>query len=345
MKVKLLIMLFNSYQKIAESPKDWQLEHPKQLDRVRWCATEKIHGANLCWIKSKDKLLAAKRKAILEKSESFFNYQAVRDELADKLTALFNLIEAETLYVYGELFGGHYPHPEVKALPNIQAVQTGVYYSPAILFCAFDIAIKDAETIHYLDYQTSIQFFESVGILYAKPRFIGSFREALEQPERFLTAIPQMLGLPELPNNFAEGLVIKPMQEILVKTTKQVVRPILKKKITEFAEDERFHAAEKWVQKPVYAETYVLDWLEYELSQLVNVNRLQSAVSKVGELKTHSLEIKKLVIEDVWESLKEHHAERLESLTTEDKELLDMLLNDLLDNLIKTHVELQGKVS
>lgn len=53
---------------------------------------------------------------------------------------LWNL---EKIFIYGELFGGEYPHPEVNPVSGVQAIQTGVYYSPRIEYCAFDIAVVE----------------------------------------------------------------------------------------------------------------------------------------------------------------------------------------------------------
>jgi hypothetical protein len=41
---------FTSYEKIAETPDQWQLDEAgfRQLEKVTWVVTEKIHGANFC---------------------------------------------------------------------------------------------------------------------------------------------------------------------------------------------------------------------------------------------------------------------------------------------------------
>lgn len=334
-------MPFDSYQKIAETTKDWQLEHTKQLSKVPWCVTEKVHGANLCFIQSKEGLQVAKRKAILQEGEEFFGYQTVKVQLSSALADLFEVLKvqynATHSYVYGELFGGYYPHPDVQEKIGVQAVQTGVYYAPKISFIAFDLAISDGVVTSYLDYTKAIALFKQVNLFYAQPLLVGSLTEALEYNERFPTTIPRLLGLPELPNNVAEGIVIKPMQELLVKTNKGLVRPLLKKKIAEFAEDERFHQAEKWTSPAKQEDSYVLSWLEYEMRQYLNINRLQSAISKMGDLHTHQTEIKQLLTEDVWEKLSEQHQEKIHNLSTEDKSLLGMLLNELSDDLINNY--------
>ncbi|MGL4611386.1 MAG: RNA ligase family protein [Trueperaceae bacterium] len=325
---------FTSYQKIAETTQDWQLEHPKQLNKVSWCVTEKVHGANFCLIQSKNKLQAAKRKAVLSEGEEFFGYQRIKEHLATPLKELFGLLESQTSFTHLYVFGGACPHPDVKPMSSIQVVQTGVYYTPTLAFIAFDLAVSNGSEIKYWDYENVIELFKQVNLFYAEPLFVGLLTEALEFNERFNTTIPRRLGLPELTNNFAEGVVIKPMQETLVKTSKGFTRPILKKKIAEFAEDERFHQAEK--QKPQVHKVHVLNILEYEFYQLVNVNRVQSAIFKVGELKTHEKEIKRLIAEDVWESLSDKYGDKVKDLCSEDRDLLELILQELVDEAVRS---------
>jgi len=48
--------------------------------------------------------------------------------------------------VYGELYGGAYPHPSVFAVPDLIPVQRGVWYSPQLSFLAFDLLLVPAPT-------------------------------------------------------------------------------------------------------------------------------------------------------------------------------------------------------
>ncbi len=79
------------------------------------------------------------------------------------------------LYVYGELFGGHYPHPDITSTStstsastststsSASAVQTGVWYAPDLRFCAFDIAYDDATGQHtFIDYGVACELFKQV---------------------------------------------------------------------------------------------------------------------------------------------------------------------------------------
>lgn len=71
---------------------------------------------------------------------------------------------------------------------------------------------------------------------HAKPLFIGKYEDCLNFNIKFESRIPKNFQLPALPGNQAEGVVIKPMREILVTTKKGITRAIVKKKAPEFAE-------------------------------------------------------------------------------------------------------------
>jgi hypothetical protein len=123
-----------------------------------------------------------------------------------------------------------------------------------------------------------------VGIFAATPLFLGKYEAAIERTIRFDSTIPCALGLPTLPpgTNFAEGVVIKPYREIaLTNAQGETIRPILKRKIEEFAEDKRFHEAAKWDNLAVRG-AIPLDLLQWEASCRIVENRLNAAVSKIG---------------------------------------------------------------
>ena len=61
-------------------------------------------------------------------------------------TRLRALADFDELYIFGELFGGHYPHTSCVADSNrSNAVQTGIWYSPRIEFMVFDCAVRLAK--------------------------------------------------------------------------------------------------------------------------------------------------------------------------------------------------------
>lgn len=248
--------IYASYEKISESPNKWNLTEAdyRTFKKTDWVVTEKIHGANFGIVSDGSEFRFAKRKEFLQPDEDFFDYQSLAEKLVHQVKEIFRILQAEwtrlvRVCVYGELFGGEYSHPEVPAVPHLQAVQTGIYYSPKIEFCAFDIALEEkgnSDLRYYLDYDKALKIFQQVGMMGAEPLFIGKYEEALAYNLGFDSTIPALLGLPPLPfGNPAEGIVIKPVKSIYVETPKGRFRPILKIKIPEFAEDSRFHQATK----------------------------------------------------------------------------------------------------
>jgi Rnl2 family RNA ligase len=343
---------FTSYEKIAESLDQLYRDEAatRALEKAQWVVMEKIHGANFCFLTDGKEVRCASRKQMLGPRDDFFGYQAVAARLRQKILDLFTLVppasppgntppgtaglRASRVLIYGELFGGSYPHPDVPPDLTVQPIQTGIAYAPSIEFCAFDIAIEDdsqGQPRAYLDYDVATKLLEQAGLFYARPLLIGSFQEALSYPLGFPSTIPKLLGLPPLPTeNKAEGVVIKSLKTILLPSGKGMRRPLLKRKIAEFAEDQRFHQAEKWVTPRSTAEQSTLDLLTWEAFNLVTANRLQSAVSKLGALTPgdgkRAQQVFRLLVEDVLEQLGEQHAAPLASLTpAEHAQLLEYI--------------------
>ncbi|MEO1373441.1 MAG: RNA ligase family protein, partial [Cyanobacteria bacterium J06635_10] len=136
-----------AYEKIPENPNQWNLtlEDYRNFKKTDWVVTEKIHGANFGIVTDGWEVRFAKRKEFLNSEDNFFGYQLLQDKLILQAKEIFKILQVERInlqkvLIYGELFGGEYPHPEVTPIPRVQAIQTGVYYSPRIEYCAFDIA-------------------------------------------------------------------------------------------------------------------------------------------------------------------------------------------------------------
>jgi len=155
----------------------------------------------------------------------------------------------------------------------------------------------------YLDYATAEQLCAEADLLYTRALFRGTYEDAFAFPLGFETTLPARLGLPSLgPGNRAEGVVLKPARSIGVPRRAGTLRPVIKRKLDEFAEDGRFHQAQKWAPAP-RASAGALDALRAEAAALVNENRLFAAVSKVGRVTPHDRarlsEVLALVKEDL----------------------------------------------
>ncbi|HAP64032.1 MAG TPA: 2'-5' RNA ligase [Cytophagales bacterium] len=280
---------FSGYEKMPSSVKKLGLGAAefKALDKINWVVTEKVHGANFSFVYEEGTLRYAKRKAYLTWEDDFFGFQLVVSQLESSVLALFEVLALQypqqKLMLYGELFGGEYPHKEVQDVPEVQAIQTGVYYAPGIHFCAFDLAMEDPElgTKRYLDYETAVGLFDEHSIFYAKPLLVGKFNEVLNFDTRINSTVPAQLGLPPLAENLIEGVVVKPYEAW--DETAVSVRPIVKLKNPEFEEDKKFHEANKWSFRPeVQSKSEELAYILTELRAYVVPNRLESAISKIG---------------------------------------------------------------
>lgn len=293
----------------------------KRLLNQEWVATEKVHGANVCFRGTRDGLTVHKRKAPLEPGESFFGVDRVLTRHQAALAALISkLLLDETLAVavYGELFGGHYPHPEVEEVDGVQAVQSGVWYCPEIEFVAFDIALETATDERFLDFEDLQQECKAAGLPVLEPVIRGKFHSVWEFPLGFDSLLPAALGHPPLDSpNRAEGLVLRTLTETAIPTGKGEVRAVIKRKLDDFAEDSRYHQAQKW-EAPAQPQE-PLSRAESEAWARLNPNRLQSAVSKWGP--QAGLEILTAEVRD--DILEELHSEGfLLLLTAQERELL-----------------------
>lgn len=341
---------FNSYEKMPDSLQKLKLDahQMRQLDKLKWAVTEKVHGANFSFIFEDGNLSYAKRKEPLTWTDDFFGYQLLVEKIDIAIRKLFQIIsqtwQFDRCTVYGELFGGEYPHPEVKPDHKVQAIQTGIYYSPSISFCGFDIALELKEKRNYLDYKLATKYFEDAGVFYAKPLLIGSFTEALNYDINFQSFIPSQLGLPALDqDNLTEGVVIKPMTNVVLNTAKGKMRPILKIKNDKFSEEKKFHESKKWSflpEKPPTAEE--LAFILPDLQAFITANRLQNVLSKTGSLDATNTarreQVRTLFLEDVLESFEETCEGMVDLL---DEKKLTWLKNRLLldiDLMIQQHL-------
>ncbi len=299
------------------------------LGKMEWVVTEKIHGANFSFAYENQKLLFAKRKAYLGWHDDFFGFQEVVSRLEDRVLALFEQlsldVRADRYILYGELFGGQYPHPGVPVHPDVAAIQTGVYYAPGIHFCAFDLAFETGEKKYYLDYGTAIRYFEEFGIFYARVLFAGKLNEALDFDLRINSTVPALLKLPALNGNLIEGVVIKPLRHSELKNVG--LRPIIKLKNPEFDEEKKFHEAEKWSFSPrISSKSEALSFILEAIAGYLNANRVNSALSKIGRLDWSNparlQTIREEVLADVWTDFNLNHNQLLDDLSADQQEWL-----------------------
>lgn len=236
-----------------------------------WVATEKIHGANLVVATDGHVVRVGKRKAWLSPAEPFFGWQLLRAELERAALEVHHALAGRgaEVVLHGELFGGGYPG--VAAVPGVQPVQTGVWYTPQVRFALFDVRVLPSDVL--LAHAEVVALATRVG-LFTAPVVARGTRAAMEAvPVRFASKVPGLFGLPALEGNWAEGLVLKLDRELPVDE-----RAMVKRKIPEFDEG-RFDEAVAWP----HAQRLSDDALIALASPLVNAARVASARSKVGD--------------------------------------------------------------
>lgn len=265
-------MLFRPYAKISAAGESRTQPSPGGA----WIALEKLHGAQLVIAVRGDAVHFGKRKAWLADDEPFFGWQLLRAQLSEAARKMVRSLGAEdvSVYFYGELLGGHYPHPAVAEVPGLTAVQTGVWYSPALHWFPFDVLVarSDEDEGLMLAHRELERAAQEVGLMTPPVLRRGTRTDVNAVPTRRASLVPAMLGLPSLDGNIAEGLVIKSEQPAPPGT-----RAASKRKIEEFNEG-RFDESEAWNPHQSLSADALAAWA----LRLVNPSRIASAVSKLG---------------------------------------------------------------
>jgi Rnl2 family RNA ligase len=255
------------------------LPYPKITTRIErsagedWIATEKIHGANLVLGVDAAQVRIGKRKAWLAPGESFFGWQLLRVALTAAARAIHAAMGSQsTVYVYGELFGGHYPHPQVAPVLGLVPVQTGIWYTPDIRYSVFDIAQVTNEGTMFIAEERTRRLATDAGLHCAPLLGRGRLTDLQRLPVRYESRVARELGLPSIEANVAEGYVLKPASEAPFTT-----RPCAKYKIREFDEQQFDGASALDANAHLSRETlFALG------ARLINAPRIASARSKVG---------------------------------------------------------------
>ncbi len=181
-----------------------------------------MHGANFCFQTDGKSVSHFKRTGPLHLEDDFFGFQTILPKYHTKVLELFRLVlerqaNITLVFVYGELFGGGYPLPSSNDCDNISPVslvQTEILYSERLEFYAFDVAFVVDSQIEFFYYDEACRLFETCGFFFARPLLVGSLAQCLEFDLNFQSTIPRLLGYPDAPGNFAEGVVIRPVTKV-----------------------------------------------------------------------------------------------------------------------------------
>jgi len=257
-----------------------------------WVVTEKIHGSNFSLWFDGNELKAGKRSGFVDDPKGFNNSGVVMEANKAGIEKIWNIItlmrnqlalqgeeapELETLTIYGEIFGGSYPHPEVAKSPHAVRCQKGVFYSPDNHIYAFDIKING----ELVDYDTFATLCDAGNIFRTKPLFRGTLEECLAYENAYKSTIPARLGLPEIDvENICEGNVIIPVQPDFMWSGSRV---ILKNKNELFAEVAKKPKKDRVPKEEVIVSEEVQRLFDI-MDSHVTENRLKNVISKIGTI-------------------------------------------------------------
>lgn len=303
----------NSYR--TKTLEQIQIQHPGELYVVQ----EKVHGANFAIYVNGTEIRFAKRSGFIGKDEKFYNY--TRLELPNFLK---NGPICDHLVFHGEIYGGNYPHPDVKPV-DTSIVQKGVFYSPDVHFICFDAKIND----RLLDQNEFEALCEMYNVPYLKRLMTGTLEECLEYNNLFQSTIPtEYHNLPEIENNTCEGVVIKPLKALYFSNGERV---ILKNKNKKFTEKEGTKKSHKPVELP---PDHIVSIIE-EASAYVCENRLRNVISKVGSIETKDFgKLLHLMSKDIIEDFIKDN-EVFNTLDKKDCRLITKSINKMLAKLIR----------
>ena len=282
-------LIFKGYSSIEN------VERTKEIDTIiqqgksggEWVVSEKIHGANFSFWVTEDSIRCAKRTDWLSEGSSFFNFQDVLTMNFEVLRKMYDDVitrhfpETKCMTVYGEIFGGNYPHPEVERAYMATTVQKGVWYHPGNRFMAFDIVIRSEDHNRTMGHDFVYDLCELHGLKHVPVLFRGTFEECLKYPNEFNSVVPNAFYLPSLVENLAEGVVIKPVEPSFMWNGSRV---ILKNKNTKWSEKAKMQRPNKDANKANKFDFELSEpaaELVGELLLYVTENRLRNVLSKM----------------------------------------------------------------
>ena len=313
--------------------------HLESFDKQEFIVQEKVHGSNTCFITDGNEISFGKRSGFIDPEEYFYDHEELIERYRVRITTLFSTLkeqfpEMEMLTVFGEMFGGNYPHPDVENDRHITNIQKGVFYSPVHEFYAFDIYITGKNMECYLPVDEANTFFEQGGFFYAKTLFRGTLEECMQYPNDFISLISKWLGFPPIEDNVCEGVVIRPVEPIYLSDGTRV---LLKNKNARFSEKiSKKKRDPKLFVEPSYSE--ILTDLLYTVEEYVTENRLNNVVSKIGHVSLPK-EISKLMAlfsEDILEDFLKEHSGEYAGLEKMEKNIFNKHINSMAIKMIKT---------
>ncbi|MCQ2252934.1 MAG: RNA ligase, Rnl2 family [Bacteroidales bacterium] len=337
---------FKKYSSIENSFNEEYIKKVKEVidPKLKFVVQEKVHGSNTSFVTDGKEIKFAKRTALVAEDERFFDYEELFDRYKERVLKLYKAIkkkypDLKSAVIYGEFFGGYYPHKQVKADHRYMTIQKGVCYCPHHEFYGFDIYVYRAELKHYLTVDETNELFEKGGFFYAKSLFEGTLEECLKYPNKFPSTIYQFFGYPPIDDNICEGVVIRPKEPTYVAYGERI---LIKNKNERFAEKK----SEKRVPKPQKPAVEISKNLVNEIALIslyVTENRLNNVISHIGEVQMPR-DLGKLIgmlSKDILDDFLKEHSADYYALEKPEQKLLNKEINQQAQKLVKTIYKLQ----
>lgn len=298
--------MFTKYSSISNiSIKELEKVLKSEYVDKKWYVTEKIHGSNLSIVVDRNEEKIAKRTSIIGNTDNFFNVSKKEDilksygrKIFEEIKNTITDIDVNYISIFGEWYGGYYPHKDVTPIPGIKRIQKGIAYSNDIHFTPFDILVNGEI---FLNKEETFNLFHNIGqdndIILLDILFEGTLKECFNYDINFNSTIPSKTGMPELEPNLVEGIVIKYSGR---REKKTLENKSFKKKNQKFSERQKVkkHNPTKEL-KP--EELQYIDFCK----SCVTMNRVQNVISKMGDVSFKEFgNIMKNTVEDIHEEAK-----------------------------------------
>lgn len=256
---------------------------------IEWSVSEKVHGTNFSFWCDGENIKYAKRQSWITGDKSFYGHKNIVDEMNVKVWNMLHFCSVEQLVIYGELFGGNYPHKDVLPVHGATKIMKKLHYSPMNHFYAFDIML-DGVFVDVYEFEFLCKKF---GILYAESLKRGTFDECLKYPNDFLTTIPGKFGLPVIKDNICEGVVLKTVKPLFYENDSG--RVMLKNKNDKWKGTQKKVLPKQQIELSVEGQKILVD-----INNYITDNRLSSVLSKYGEFNKRDFsEVLQLFKDDV----------------------------------------------
>ena len=302
---------------------------------TRFVVQEKVHGSNCSFLCDGQDIQFAKRTAVVSDNEDFYQWQELMDLYRERIFKVFGIVkeripELTSIIVYGEMFGGAYPHKAVKRIGAMSAIQKGVYYCPGHDFYGFDIYACTPDDAFYLDVDTANSIFQEADIFFAETLFEGTLDECLAYPNAFPSKIFEHFGLPAIDDNICEGIVIRPKTPLYIPNGSRI---IIKSKNARFAEKKGVKHAPK-VPRAVPEEVAELFTMAEDYFTAPRLDNVKSHIGEVSFPKDLG-RVSGLLAKDVLEDFLKEQSEAYNNLSKQEQKTLNGLLNKRAIDFIK----------